>query len=154
MKHYYLNNIKKIKRLQKIWHKNNIIKVRKIRKRVYVKSMLNPKFRINASISSMIRRSLKNKKYRHWETLVGFTINDLMMHLKKQFKDGMTWDNYGMKGWSIDHIKPISSFNFISYEDKEFKKCWALENLQPLWAEENLRKSNKILEDKNWHKGN
>jgi len=143
MKHYYLNNIKKIKRLQKIWHKNNIIKVIKIRKRVYVKSMLNPKFRINASISSMIRRSLKNKKYRHWESLVNYTLEDLMEYLESKFKDGMSWDNYGRIGWEIDHIIPVSSFNFTSYEDKEFKQCWSLENLQPLWAKENLSKGNK-----------
>jgi len=64
-------------------------------------------------------------------------------HLEKQFKDGMTWDNYG--DWHIDHIRPISSFNFKSYEDKEFKECWDLNNLQPLWAEENIRKHNRIL---------
>ena len=57
----------------------------------------------------------------------------------------MSWDNYGRNGWEIDHIKPISSFNFNSYKDKEFKECWSLENLQPLWAEENIRKSNKIF---------
>ena len=56
----------------------------------------------------------------------------------------MNWDNWG-KGegkWNIDHIKPDSSFNYTSVEDKEFQECWALENLQPLEARENLIKSN------------
>ena len=57
---------------------------------------------------------------------------------------GMNWNNYGKNGWEIDHIKPISSFNFKSYEDKSFRKCWELVNLQPLWASENRFKSNKI----------
>jgi len=58
----------------------------------------------------------------------------------------MTWENYGndKKSWSIDHIKPQSSFNYISVNDEEFKQCWALKNLQPLWHLENIKKSNKI----------
>lgn len=50
----------------------------------------------------------------------------------------MNWDNY--REWYIDHIRPISNFNFNLCEDEEFKECQALENLQSLWAEENLRK--------------
>lgn len=65
-----------------------------------------------------------------------------MEHLEEQFKSGMNWDNYGK--WHVDHIKPISLFVFTSYEDEEFQKCWALENLQPLWAEENLKKGVKF----------
>jgi hypothetical protein len=55
----------------------------------------------------------------------------------------MTWMNYGE--WHIDHILPIDSFNFQSYEDYQFKECWSLENLQPLWAIDNIRKGNKII---------
>ena len=55
----------------------------------------------------------------------------------------MSWDNYGE--WHIDHILPDSSFYYVSTEDDEFKKCWALSNLQPLWAIDNLKKSNKII---------
>jgi hypothetical protein len=54
----------------------------------------------------------------------------------------MTWENYGK--WHIDHKRPIASFNFTSYEDPEFKECWALNNLQPMWAKENMSKGNKI----------
>ena len=68
-----------------------------------------------------------------------------MSHIESQFKEGMSWKNHGIHGWHIDHIRPISSFNFESCNDPEFKECWALENLQPLWAKENLSKSNKIF---------
>ena len=54
----------------------------------------------------------------------------------------MSWENYGSY-WHIDHIKPDSRFIYESVEDIEFKKCWALSNLQPLKAEDNLKKSNK-----------
>ena len=60
----------------------------------------------------------------------------------------MDWGNYGAGKycWNIDHIKPIDSFNFTSYDDEEFKQCWALSNLRPLCAIENSIKHNKIID--------
>ena len=66
-----------------------------------------------------------------------------MTHLEKQFLSGMTWDNYG--DWHIDHIIPKSSFKYASFEDPEFRECWSLSNLRPLWGKENIQKSDKIL---------
>ena len=57
--------------------------------------------------------------------------------------EGMTWENYGE--WHVDHKLPITSFNFTTVFDDDFKKCWALDNLQPMWGNENISKSNKIL---------
>jgi hypothetical protein len=57
----------------------------------------------------------------------------------------MTMENYGSY-WHIDHIKPRSLFTYTSIEDEQFKKCWALSNLQPLEALENIRKGNKYEE--------
>jgi len=57
----------------------------------------------------------------------------------------MTWDNYGRNGWHIDHIIPISFFEFKSVNDTEFKYCWNLNNLQPLWESENISKGNKLI---------
>jgi hypothetical protein len=54
----------------------------------------------------------------------------------------MTWDNYGE--WHIDHIIPISAFNFNSPEDFDFKRCWALKNLRPIWAHDNLIKQARL----------
>lgn len=75
---------------------------------------------------------------------VGYSFDQLRFHIESQFNDGMTWENYGNpkqgKGWHIDHIIPTCAFGFSSYEDEDFKKCWALSNLRPLWAEDNLRK--------------
>ena len=75
---------------------------------------------------------------------MGYKLQDLKNHLESKFQDGMSWKNIGV--WHIDHIRPISSFNFESFEDIEFKKCWALNNLQPLWAFDNLSKGNKYFE--------
>jgi hypothetical protein len=74
---------------------------------------------------------------------LGYTIEELMSHLEKQFTEGMTWENYGE--WHVDHIKPMSSFKFESVDDPEFKECWKLENLQPLWEEDNLSKGPRYL---------
>jgi len=101
------------------------------------------KQRINESMGAMIYLALKEKKNGHkWDDLVGYTCEDLMPHLESQFEEGMSWGNKGK--WHIDHIIPRSRFNFDSPEDAEFKECWALNNLQPLWAEDNLAKRNMV----------
>lgn len=109
------------------------------------KRRANGKIRLNISVSRGIESSLKEKKNgRHWETLVGYTLEDLIKHLEKQFKEGMNWDNYGKGGWEIDHISPISLFQFNTTSDLNFRLCWALKNLQPLWHVDNMKKSNKV----------
>ena len=103
----------------------------------------NVSLRIHESMSSMIYLALKEKKNGYkWEDLVGYTCEDLMSHLESQFKGGMSWDNKGQ--WHIDHIIPRSRFHFNSPEDSEFKKCWGLSNLQPLWEKDNLTKYTKV----------
>jgi 5-methylcytosine-specific restriction endonuclease McrA len=83
------------------------------------------------------------KQGRSWEKLVGYTIEDLIKHLENQFTGDMSWENYGK--WELDHIKPKSLFKYETAEDAEFKKCWALENLQPLSKIENRKKRNKYI---------
>lgn len=106
---------------------------------------IDSKFKLNGDISGLIRRSLKgNKNGNHWEDLVGYTLNDLKKHLEKRFTEGMSWDNHGLKGWAIDHKILIAAFNFTSPNHRDFKRCWALKNLQPMWAKDNQEKSNKL----------
>jgi len=100
--------------------------------------------KLSNTISTRIRQSLKGCKYgRHWETLVDYTLEDLKLHIEKQFESGMNWNNYGIKGWHIDHIRPVVSFNIIDYKCEDFKECWLLSNLQPLWWKDNLEKGAK-----------
>jgi len=102
----------------------------------------SPKKRLKDNISCYIYQAIRGtKNYRKWQTLTGYTLEELMSHLESQFKDGMTWDNYGK--WHIDHIRPIASFNFTKPEDEGFVQCWSLSNLQPLWAKDNLSKGSK-----------
>jgi len=75
-----------------------------------------------------------------WEKLTGYTIEDLRNSIKSKFIDGMNWDRFMAGEIHIDHKLPISSFNYVKPEDDDFKKCWALDNLQPMWAKDNIKK--------------
>ena len=102
-------------------------------------------WRINSSIGSQIWAALKGTKSgRAWNSLVGYTSAELARHLESLFWPGMSWDNFGLDGWAIDHIRPRWSFSFVSAEDPQFRECWRLDNLQPLWYLDNARKSGKL----------
>src|SRR3546814_9626669 len=62
--------------------------------------------------------------------------------LERQFLPGMSWDNRGE--WHIDHIRPLCAFEFTSPDDPQFREAWALTNLRPLWARDNLRKGGRL----------
>jgi len=95
---------------------------------------------IHGRMKHAVRRMvLEKKSNRKWEDLVGYNASDLANHLESLFKEGMSFSNYGK--WHIDHIIPVSVFRFTMYSDAEFKICWSLKNLQPLWASENIAKS-------------
>lgn len=111
---------------------------RKIRK--------NPATNLRYNMASAASNALKGKKTnRHWETLVGYSLKDLMAHLERQFEPWMNWNNYGSgcEKWLIDHFIPSSWFQYSNSEDLEFKYCWSLENLRPLSATMNSHKLNR-----------
>lgn len=72
--------------------------------------------------------------------LLGYDAKKLMDKIEAGFKPGMTWENYGLSGWHIDHEFPLSAAEYATPHDSEFKMVWSLSNLQPLWAEENIAK--------------
>ena len=126
------------------WKKNNIERAREVGRINKRKSLLNPKNKICNSIRAEMYACLHgNKGGRKWESLVGYSAYELMEYLELLFARGMSWDNYG-SGWHIDHIIPISAFNFEKHTDIDFARCWSLENLRPLWKTDNLRKGAKL----------
>jgi hypothetical protein len=97
----------------------------------------NPKNKILEAVRKRLKKVLKNnKKGFSISKSIGCTPDQLRQHIESQFKNGMSWANYGM--WHIDHIKPISSFSI-----EELGQANHYTNLQPLWALENLRKGNQ-----------
>ena len=126
--HRYEQYRKTQNRVQKVWKKN--------------KYRTDPKYNITKRIRGSLRNGLKGiRKNTPTFTLLGYTPIELVNHLESQFTNGMSWDN--MDEWHIDHIRPVASFNYDSTEHPDFKKCWALNNLQPLWAKGNLSKRDK-----------
>jgi 5-methylcytosine-specific restriction endonuclease McrA len=123
------------------WRKANPEKVAAYKATAYQK----PEVKISMALSGNIRNHIArgSKTGRRWEGLVGYTVDQLKAHLEKGFKSGMTWDNYGPY-WHIDHKIPVSAFNFSTPDDIDFKRCWSLNNLQPLEARLNEQKGNRL----------
>ena len=97
----------------------------------------DPEFKIKHNLRRRLRHALKGTiKYETTMKLIGCSTKELCKYLEYKFKDGMTWDNYGL--WHIDHIKPCASFNLTKKEEQE--KCFHYTNLQPLWEIENIKK--------------
>jgi len=116
-----------------------------IRKYMKHKRKTDLKCNLNHKMSGEIYKSLRRKKNGwHWEDLVGYTLEDLIKRLKKTMPKGYTWEDCLNGKLHIDHIIPKSIFHFTKPEHPDFKKCWALKNLQLLPAKENIIKSNKL----------
>lgn len=99
----------------------------------------NPSERIRNAVSARMWAALKGRSDGKLFSRLGYSSAELARHLELMFKDGMSWGNYG--DWHVDHIKPCASFDLTV--SSEFDECWSLNNLQPLWAEENLRKGSR-----------
>jgi len=106
------------------------------------------RFTLRSRMAVGMRRSLNLGKHSSrcfkWETLVGYTVEDLRKQFEQQFTEGMTWENFMRGEIHIDHKIPHVKFKFTKAEDKEFRICWSLNNLQPLWAKDNLRKGCRV----------
>jgi hypothetical protein len=86
--------------------------------------------------------TLKNNSFKGKTIeILGMDINSFKIYIESKFLNGMSWDNYGLNGWHIDHIIPLCS----AKTEEEFYKLCHYTNLQPLWAKDNWKKSNKIL---------
>ena len=131
----------------KEYRENNVDKIRQI-KRDYERNRKarDPIYKLISNFRTAIYQVLKEsnvEKNKHYFDILQYTPEQLITHLELKFKDTMTWDNYGE--WHVDHKLPITHFNIQEMGDSEFMKCWSLDNLQPMWGDENIKKSNKLL---------
>ena len=131
----------------KQWRTENVNKWRKT-KRDYERNRKarDPLYKLISNFRTAIYQVLKEsnvEKNKHYFDILQYTPEQLITHLELKFKDTMTWDNYGE--WHVDHKLPITHFNIQEMGDSEFMKCWSLDNLQPMWGDENIKKSNKLL---------
>jgi hypothetical protein len=99
----------------------------------------SPAIQVKERITKAIAKAMRGgKKCEPTFESLGYSPSDLMTHLERQFLKGMSWENMGE--WHIDHIIPVSSFRFTGRDDPELKRAWALPNLRPLWAKDNIKK--------------
>lgn len=99
-------------------------------------------YKIKNNLRSRFKMALKSTRGGSAIRDLDCSIPELKQWLEQQFKEGMTWGNHGE--WHIDHIIPMSKFDLS--DPKQVKKACHWFNLQPLWAEENLKKSDKYYE--------
>ena len=159
-KKYRINNKDKTLKRNKLYCNQNREKVssyiKKYNSRSYVRDNRNrcrnkkrktdPKINLNCRMSGAIRKTLKEGKGgKTWLSLIDYTIDDLIERLKKTMPKGYTWQDFLKKNvLHIDHVTPVKVFNYTNPEHQDFKRCWALENLQLLPAKENLSKGAKL----------
>jgi hypothetical protein len=144
-KEYYL-------KIGKQFNKTNKKKINKRRRKWERNKYYND---INFRLIKILRVQLhdaifKDYKSGHALELLGCSINYFRQHLESQFVEGMNWSNHGqgygdkdMQEWHIDHIYPLASFDLTKPSEQRIACHWS--NQQPMWAKENLEKSDKIL---------
>lgn len=114
---------------------------------IYQKRINDKNYKLTEWIRKQVYRCLKSNKDKHTFDILGYTPQQLRQHIENQFKHDMNWDNYGTL-WHIDHIKPLCAFKFMDSENnidyEQIKIANSLENLQPLYATENLSKGGKF----------
>lgn len=123
----------------RIWRDANRTRIAATKK---VRRHSRPDLQLRGRMARAVRRALAGAKNGGKTfALLGYSLNELRTHLERQFLKGMSWENIGE--WHIDHIVPLSSFEITNAQCDGFRRAWALTNLRPLWAGENVRKSSK-----------
>lgn len=140
---YYEANSEKIKKNTLEYQKNNTEARTKYKKEWSKNKAKNdPIYKMSLVARRMLHRALGvagQVKYKRTKDYLPYSYEELVLHLESKFADGMTWGNYGE--WHIGHIKPINFYVKIGVTDPAIIN--ALENLQPLWAIDNMKKGNK-----------
>ncbi len=137
-KKYKQNNKEKIKKDQRKYHQKNKEKFNKLRNQRF-KTDIN--FKVVYNLRTRLHHAIKGRtKSKRTLNLLGCSIKELKKHLESQFIEDMSWDNYGL--WHIDHKKPCSKYDLS--KKSEQCKCFNYTNLQPLWAEDNWSKGNRL----------
>lgn len=98
----------------------------------------DPIYKLSRTLRARLISAIKNKaikKYQPTLDMIGCTIEQLRLHIEQQWLPGMTWENHTQRGWHIDHIKPVNTFDLTDIEQQ--KQCFHYTNLRPLWAVDN-----------------
>jgi hypothetical protein len=142
-KKYYQKNKESIIGKTTEWRKNNKSKLNEtINNRNKYRKQNDPLYKLKCIMKTNFYISFKKfKKSKKIQNVLGISLENFKEYLEKQFLPNMSWENHSKNGWHIDHIIPLSS----AKNEEELYKLWHYTNMRPLWAVDNLKKSNKIL---------
>lgn len=137
---YRLNNRKARLDYSKEWKKRNRARVNEYSTKYQAsRKISNINYRLAIRLRKRLGTALKNNQKKGSAVdLLGCSVEQLRCHLASKFQPGMTWDNWSLTGWHIDHIRPLSSFDLTDLD--QLKQACHYTNLQPLWAKDNLVK--------------
>ena len=143
---YYESNKEREIERQTNYQNNNKSSVRASRNiRVKKKYDTDILYRLKINTRNRIKHFLKSSNFDKIKNgtfnIVGCTPFELKDHIQKQFLEGMNWENYGFRGWHIDHIIPLAA---CENNDDVHKLCHYT-NLQPMWADDNYKKGDRII---------
>jgi hypothetical protein len=127
-KNYRQNNKEHIAKIKKDWE--------------IVKRKTDSLYRLKQNLRHRTNSAFKSKYWQKNNTtqnLLSCTFEEAKRHIEIKFTEGMNWENYGK--WHIDHIIPLSSAN----TEQELCDLFHYTNLQPLWAADNFKKSDKLI---------
>ena len=165
-KQYYRDNFSAIQEYQRKYRKDNLCVAREYAQK-YRKDNLStiqeymrkyrrkydahrkaedPNFRLACALRTRLRKAIHNgQKTGSAVRDLGCSISAFRLYIESQFEPGMSWDNYGK--WHLDHVMPISSFDLT--DRMQFLEACNWLNYQPLWALDNIIKSDKVAKEKN-----
>jgi len=136
------------KAYKKQYRKENRDSINAYKREQLRRNLKDPLFRLEVNLRKRLRKAVHRIKdsifiesyTQKSRELVGCSLEFLKTYLECKFTEGMSWDNYGE--WHIDHIRPVCSFDLS--QDMEIKECFHYTNLQPLWAEDNVKKGANV----------
>lgn len=153
-KEYYKKNREKIAERSKIYREKNrdklleqgrvyrLVNREKIHAAFAERYRTDPTYRIKQRFRNQVNKALKRAgatKSKRSLALLGCTALELRAHIESHFAPGMTWENHGLFGWHVDHIRPLALFDLNDPTQQAI--AFHYTNLQPLWWEDNLTKS-------------
>jgi hypothetical protein len=119
------------------WQRNN---------KQYIKEYKSePSRHLAANLRSRLSKALSRKqKTVSMSEYLGCSLDELRTYIESKFEPGMTWSNYSVNGWHVDHIKPLNKFDLTDPDQLNEACCYT--NLQPMWAGDNRSKGDSYEE--------
>lgn len=157
-KEYGIKNKEKISQNHKEWYlknresvieKNSVYAKRYKRERYQSDVVFKLRVNISTKITKALKKFNQNKEDVVFLDLLPYSLEELKIHIEKQWEPWMNWTNYGKisvkkRTWNIDHIYPQSKLPYDSLDHPNFLECWKLENLRPLEALKNIQKRDSL----------